>query len=751
MSLRALDGRDASADSREASAFPCTLLQQGLWTRHQKQGPHGLNVAMRWLVSGRLSHATAQRALASLVQRYEILRTSFREVEGRLVQLVWPTCAFALHDIDLSTLTDDARAARAEEIARHEARAPMDPERAPLLRATLLRLAPDRAVLLLTLHGMVADGWSTGLLIAEFRAAARAIDGGGSPDAAEPELQFADYALWEKELLASDALDEARAFWRRQLRGVAGTRVPADRPDAIPSGDQSEIASLLLADDAGRSIEGFARRHNVTLYSLAAAALALMLHRLTGEREIVFGSQVANREDPLAEQLVGPTINAITLCLQVDDAATTGAFVGGVADSVAETLRHQRLPFEIAEGFAGPGDGQPLQAVNLVVHRSYSGTAETEQDRAQGFSLLSLPSYSSGTLWDLNFYMIGRDEGWRLSCEADAGLYDPQTVLGLVDAWRRCLEALAVSTGGRLADCPVLREISPRVAAVRQPLPVLPRGDRSPIPVDAPERQVARFHEAGTQTPVILLNNRSVYYQLARQLGEDRPVTDIVLYHQTAPLELGAYAFEDFAAYAVRLIRWAQPRGPYILGGHCVYGVVAFEAARQLQRMGETVELVALFDSWAPGYRETMSPWNKKMRRAALRLHHYADMLRQFRRGEIGFNEIVRKPLLYRLGMLPAEAGPERQVLPGYWFDDFLYEAVARYRPEPYDGDVTIFRSNEALRGRLFDERMGWGPLVSGRLHKRDVRSGHFDMFREQPAGEIAGFLPSLLAEAERR
>ena len=741
MSIGKFDNRQGPLDSDGANAFPCTLLQERLWAQHMKDGPQGLNVAMRWLVRGSLSHATAEGALQSLIQRHEILRTKFREIDGKLVQVVLPACPLKLRDIDLSFLPADESAVRAEEIAKAEAIEPIDPRQAPLLRATMLRFGPDRDVLLLTLHAMVADGWSTGLLVSEFRAAANAIEAGAAPDTSEPELQFADYALWEEELLASPALDEARAFWQRQLRDVAATEVPPYRPAtgllrAARRGERSHMKSLLLPEILGEAIEGFARRQNVTLYSLAVAALALMLRRVTGELEIVMGSQVANREEPAAGNLVGPTVNAITLRLPVDGDAGLHVFVATVACKVREALEHQRLPFEIASTFTPNRDGRPLHAINLVVHRSYSGTTETEREGSSRFSLISLPSYSSGVQWPLNFYMIGRDEGWRLSCEADADLYDAQTVQGLVEAWRQCLEALATAPDCRLADCPALPDISPRSDAGH-----VPAGPLKPIPVHDPSRQVARFHEDGSRTPMIVFNNRSVYYQLARQLGEDRPFIDILLYHQDGPLELKPYAFEDFAAYAVRLIRWAQPRGPYILGGHCVYGVLAFEAARQLQRLGQTVALVALFDSWAPGYRETMPSWAQMVRRQQLRLHRYAQRFERFRKGEVGLDEMVRKPILFHLGLLPPEPGPERQSLPGEWFDGCLYDAVARYRPPPYDGNVSLFRSNEPLRGRLFDERMGWGPLVAGNLTKVDVNSGHFDMFREQPAGEIASFL----------
>jgi thioesterase domain-containing protein len=735
---------DDGLPAADAQAFACTMLQERFFAQQRSRGPQGLNIAMRWLVTGALSHAAAEGALQALVRRYEILHTSFREIDGRLAQEVHPSCPVTLNAIDLTALPAEERESRAEEIARAEAVAPIDPAVAPLLRASLLRLAPDRDVLLLTLHSLICDGWSTGLIVRELRAAAEAIDDGRTPDATPPDLQFADYAAWQNELLASGELDEARAYWMRQLRGASATPVPADHalPTGTRPGERSDITSLLLPGELSAAVERFARTHDATLFGMAVAALGLMLHRVTGSAEIVFGSQVANREEPEAAELIGPTVNSITLCLPVHDATTLHGFVGVANERVQEALRHQRLPFEIAENFAARHDGRPLHAANLVLHRSYSGTTETERDGAGRFGLTSLPSFSSGTQWPLNFYMISRDEGWRLSCEADAGLYEPATVEALLDAWRLCLETLATAADGPLAANVALAGIAARSRPLPSERPAVARGE--PIPVHEPERQVARFHESGPRTPVVVLNNRSVYFQLARQLGEQRPFTDILMYHQDGRLDLDACTFEDFGAYAVRLIRWAQPRGPYILGGHCVYGVLAFEAARQLTAMGEKVPLVALFDSWGPGYRETMSRWDRVLRREQLRLDRYKTRVRQFRKGEVGFDELVRKPVLYHLGLLPREAGPTRQALAGEWFDDYLYSKVAQYRPTPYAGDVVLFRSKEALRGRLFDEHMGWNPLVNGKFAKVDVDSGHFDMFRERPAAEIATVLRPL-------
>lgn len=729
------------------NAFPCTLAQERIWAASKRAGAQALNLAMRWLVHGRLPHAVVEEALNTLVRRHEILRTGFRELDGKLAQIIWPDTQLKVREIDLVFMSEQEKLARAEDIARAEASQAMDPRTAPLLRATVLRFGAERSALLLTLHSIIADGWSVGVLIREFQAAATALARGEAPQLPALELQFADYALWQKELLASAALDGARTYWRRQLRRAVPTQVAPDRPRAGQSMGRSEIRSQLLPGALSQAAEAFARDHGVTLYGLAASALAAMLRRVSGERRIVIGSQVANREDPLAEALVGPIVNSITLCFDVDDALAKSEFIKRSTESIRAALEHQSLPAEAACA------GRPPHSINLVVQHAYSDVSEGQSD-AQPFKLIAVPSLAIGALWDLNFFMIRRAEGWRISCEANADLYDGATVDLLLAHWRCSMEALIRAPGERLGDCGTLRQIPARAPQARSPLATPSPGysgrklRREITPVE-PSRLVVRFNEAGARTPVIALNNRSVYYPLAQKLGAERPFIDIQLYHPDGPFDLPRRAFEDFAADAVQLIRWAQPKGPYILCGHCVFGSLAFEAARQLQREGEEISLVAVFDTWAPAYRETM-PWHdRQLRRLQLRINAYANRVRQFGRGEIGVREIVWLPILRRLGMGPKL--PPKIPLPGSWFDKHLQTSFVEYRPNPYDGDLLVIRSQEAMRGRLFDARMGWAPLVAGELRNVDVRGMHLDMFRPPFVDDVAAAMLAFLADVEGR
>lgn len=729
------------------NAFPCTLAQQRIWTASKRPGAEAHNVAMRWLVHGRLPHAIVEETFNLLMRRHEILRTGFREVDGNLAQIVWPEPTLRVREIDLVFMSEHEKLVRAEEIARVEARQPMDLRAAPLLRATVLRFDPERSALLLTLHSIVADGWSVGILIREFQAVAAALANGAEPELPPLELQFADYALWERETLASGALDESRAYWRRRLRRALPTQVAPDRPRSSASPRPSRIGSQLLPAALSQEIESFAREHGATPYGLAAAALAATLHRVTGQTQIAIGSQVANREDPLTESLVGPLVNSITLRFDVDDSLTKVAFVRQATESIQEALAHQRLPAEAVYS------GRPAQCINLVVQRAYSDVSASHED-GQPFQLIAVPSLAIGALWDLNFFMIRRAEGWRISCEADTDLYDEASVDVLLSHWRAGLDALVQAPDERLSDCEILRRIPARALEARQPfapsvrIPPRWKSRRELTPID-PSRLVVRFNEGGTRTPVIALNNRSVYFPLAQKLGTDRPFIDIQLYHPDGPFDLPRRAFEDFAADAVRLIRWAQPKGPYILCGHCVFGSLAFEAARQLQREGEEISLVALFDSWAPGYRETMRLHDRWLRVLQLRINAYASRIRQFRKGELGVRDIVWLPILRRLGMGPRR--PPKTPLVGSWFDICLREAFTEYRPNPYDGDVVVMRSDEAMRGRLFDARMGWGPLVAGELRHVDVHGLHLDMFRAPCVDEVADAMAAFLADIEGR
>ncbi len=395
-----------------------------------------------------------------LVRRHEILRTCLREVDGVPKQMILPACPIKLRSIDLV----DARCRRRHGARRGDCqrRRPSSPSTSvsrPLFRAGLLRLNPGRSTCCSpSMRQSPTAGRSVCWSQSSRRRRRRSRP-------APPWQRRARAAGRRLRAVGAGAAGERRAravppilaaqAQGRDRHGRSG-RPRTGRPPRRPRRHRLAAAAAGLSN----AVDDFASRHSFTLYGLAVAALALLLHRVTGEAKVVIGSQVAHREEPAAELLAGPTVNSITLCLPVDSHASFSPSRAWRPTRCGRRSTTSDCPSRWPCGLPD-GAGERLHAVNLVVHRSYSGTRNPSASRrAASASSRSRPSPRRAV--DLNFFLIWRDEGWRMSCEADRDFYDSSTVQELLEGWRTCLEALVTSPDLRLADCSAL--------------PALPRG-----------------------------------------------------------------------------------------------------------------------------------------------------------------------------------------------------------------------------------------------------------------------------------
>lgn len=281
-----------------------------------------------------------------------------------------------------------------------------------------------------------------------------------------------------------------------------------------------------------------------------------------------------------------------------------------------------------------------------------------------------------------------------------------------------------------------LREIVGEGPAPDEPAPA--RAPASRAGAAASDRVVV-IRRTGSQAPVFVLNNTAVLFPLARALGDDRPLYALQLCPSATPVELPSRDFRDLARDVVELIRSARPSGPYVLVGLCVFGALAFEAAQQLRDAGEVVELVVLNDTWAPGHIESL-PKDRRRTRAMLKRAHNvsADIGRVFA-GEqsvsgflAGFSLLRRFGFVAaatRAGLMDPDAVESMMRAENRWYTDYLLAARQRYRPQPYGGDVLVFRCEETLSGRYFADDLGWRPLVRGRLHVMDCPGMHAEMY----------------------
>ncbi|MFP5288596.1 MAG: condensation domain-containing protein, partial [Thermoanaerobaculia bacterium] len=290
---------------RDGGPLPLSFAQSRLWLLDRLEpGTSAYNVPGAVRLSGFLDLAALAASLAEIVRHHEALRTVFRTERGRPVQVVRPP-ETRLPLVDLGALPSAIREAEGERLTRLWAAAPFDLARGPLHRMLVLRLAPGEHVMSVTLHHIVADGWSLAVLLGELAALYAAFAAGRPSPLLPLPVQYADWALWQREWLQGDALERQLAWWRERLVGVPILEVPADHPRPPVRSFRGAHRSSLLPPGLSLEIERLARREGVTLFMALLAAFQALLTRTTGQNTIPVGSPVANRGRVETEGLIG--------------------------------------------------------------------------------------------------------------------------------------------------------------------------------------------------------------------------------------------------------------------------------------------------------------------------------------------------------------------------------------------------------------------------------------------------------------
>ncbi|MBW8875034.1 MAG: amino acid adenylation domain-containing protein, partial [Acidobacteria bacterium] len=333
---------------RDPEGLPLSFAQERLWFLDRLQpGSIQYNIAHALRVLGGLDIAALAAALAGVVQRHEVLRSRFASGPwGEARQVAAPSLEVDLPLCDLGALPPPAREREAMRLAREEARRPFDLATGPLLRARLLRLGGEH-LLLLSLHHVVSDGWSAGILVREVAALYAAARSGGTSPLPAMRIQYADFAAWQRGWLAGEAGRTQLDFWRHQLAGIpAMVDLPADRPR--PAVQSFRGASRPLAVPAGlaRRSLALARRRDVTPFMALFAAFAALVHRLSGQPRFLVGSPIANRNRPEIEGLVGFFTNTLILTSDLSGTPRWSELLRGVRETALAVYEHQDLPFE---------------------------------------------------------------------------------------------------------------------------------------------------------------------------------------------------------------------------------------------------------------------------------------------------------------------------------------------------------------------------------------------------------------------
>lgn len=334
--------------TQEANVVPTALNQQRLWFLDQLfPGSPAYNLHVAYALSGPLHLSALEQGLNEIVRRHDALRTTFVNIGGEPMQVIAPALRLEMPVVDLQALSQDERQAEARRLATDETTRPFDLAKGPLARMKLLRLAHQEHVLLVTMHHIISDGWSLQVFARELSALYNAFAGGELSPLPPLPSQYADFAIWQRQRLQGQRLEEQLAFWRKRLAGAPPVLpLPTDYPRPPVQSFEGAQQSLMLSAPLTDALGSLSRQEGVTLFMLLLAAFQTLLCRLTGQDDIVVGAPIAGRNRTNVQALIGFFVNTLVFRTDLSGEPSFRDLVQRVRTFAIAAYGHQELPFE---------------------------------------------------------------------------------------------------------------------------------------------------------------------------------------------------------------------------------------------------------------------------------------------------------------------------------------------------------------------------------------------------------------------
>jgi aspartate racemase len=450
---------EAASGPAAARTAPLSLAQERLWflQRLYPDNP-AYNLPAAFRIRGSLDARALSAALTEIARRHSVLRTRFVSRGGPPMQEVRPEPELSFHEVDLAGDggTSASREARAEAIAREEGRRPFDLAADAPLRATLVRLSAeaDDHLLVLVMPHIVADAWSVEILAREIDAVYAALAAGEIPSLPKLPVEYADFALWQRQWLQGRVLEKQLAYWKRELADAPPPlELPSDRVRPPVASFQGATLVRELPERTAAALESVARAEGGSLFMALHAAFSAFLHRITGETEVRVGSAIANRSRSELEGLVGFFVNTLVLRSEVSGSRTFRELLRRSRETALAAYAHQDLPFaHLVRELAPERDlaHNPLFQVLLVVQ------APLELEPRSALSWTPAPIDYGAAKFDLALFFERRRDGLRATVEYATDLFERSTVEGLLGAFETLLAAAAERPDVPVGDLPLL-------------------------------------------------------------------------------------------------------------------------------------------------------------------------------------------------------------------------------------------------------------------------------------------------------
>ncbi|HZP16376.1 MAG TPA: condensation domain-containing protein, partial [Terriglobales bacterium] len=437
-------------------AMPLSYTQQRLWFLDQLEpGTPLYNISAMYRMWGPLNIEALQRTFNEIVRRHESLRATFRNVDGQPIQVISPELQLPIRIVHHPGLSGEDREREIERFAQEEAARPFDLSAGPLLRVSLLELGDDEHALVVVLHHIVGDGWSGSLLAGEMAALYQAFTEDRPSPLPELPIQYADFAVWQRQWMQGGPFDAQLAYWKRQLTGAPSVlELPTDRPRPAVQRHRGAVRAQLIPRELLERVRNFSQGEGVTLFMTLLSVFKLLLSRYSGQEDVVVGSTIAGRNYSEVEPLIGFFVNTLALRTDLSGDPTFRDLLARVKQVALDGYAHQEVPFEKLVEELQPERSLSHNPIFQVLFGLQNVPRTTFE--ASGLKVQRTPVHPATSLFDMSWFAFETPEGLLLRVEYDTDLFEEETIARAVGHFGQLLEAAIASPENRLSQLPLL-------------------------------------------------------------------------------------------------------------------------------------------------------------------------------------------------------------------------------------------------------------------------------------------------------
>ncbi|HEY8204732.1 MAG TPA: amino acid adenylation domain-containing protein [Pyrinomonadaceae bacterium] len=445
----------------ERGAAPLSHTQQGLWVLTQLMPDSWLyQIPKAVRLTGKLNVDALRETLNAVVARHEALRTTFQTVDGKPMQVIAESLLLETPLIDLCDIPETGREEEARRILTSEGRCPFNLAEGPLIRSLLLRLTEEEHILLVTTHHIVTDGWSMGIFDRELMEMYEAFAAGREPALPELSIQYADYAVWHRQWFEGSVYESQRDYWKKQFATLAPVlELPTDHPRSnlhAYRAYRGATKMLTLSRPLTKQINELCRHNEVTPFMALLAAFEVLLHRYTGEEDIVVGSPIAGRCLAETEPLIGLFINVLALRVNASGDPTFQELLNRVKETALGAYAHQDFPFEILV--------KELQPDRALTHNPIFQAMFVLQNEPLpplefgGLKSSHVQVDNVTTNFDLTLDITERDQQFFIKFECNADLFEEETITRMMGHFETLLAGIVENQQQKISELPLLTD-----------------------------------------------------------------------------------------------------------------------------------------------------------------------------------------------------------------------------------------------------------------------------------------------------